>query len=156
MAVKEYPAGTLLIQSGQPLTALHVITKGSVRASYPGGEFYLSKGDVIGVCGINYDSYVITYQAVEDTALASYPCAGERLATILGAKPDLTNIIVSSLFRQISDVIDQYEMMRFDCDTFYQCLQKNYSGYYRFCTAHGLTARALLGLESVAEHVLEE
>ncbi len=156
MAVKEYPAGTLLIQSGQPLTALHVITKGSVRASYPGGEFYLSKGDVIGVCGINYDSYVITYQAVEDTALASYPCAGERLATILGAKPDLTNIIVSSLFRQISDVIDQYEMMRFDCDNFYQYLQKNYSEYYRFCTAHGLTARALPGLESVAELVLEE
>ncbi len=156
MAVKEYPAGTMLVQSGQALTALHVITKGSVRASYPGGEFYLRKGDVIGVCGINYDSYVITYQAVEDTALASYPCTGERLATILGAKSDLTNIIVSSLFRQIHDVIDQYEMMRFDCDNFYQYLQKNYSEYCRFCTTHGLTARVLPELESVAELVLEE
>ncbi|MDE7283730.1 MAG: cyclic nucleotide-binding domain-containing protein [Lachnospiraceae bacterium] len=156
MAVKEYPAGTMLVQSGQTLTALHVITKGSVRASYPGGEFYLRKGDVIGVCGINYDSYVITYQAVEDTALASYPCTGERLATILGAKQDLTNIIVSSLFRQINDVIDQYEMMRFDCENFYQYLQKSYSEYCRFCTTHGLTARVLPELESVAELVLEE
>lgn len=156
MAVKEYPAGTMLVQSGQTLTALHVITKGSVRASYPGGEFYLRKGDVIGVCGINYNSYVISYQAVEDTALASYPCTGERLATILGAKQDLTNIIVSSLFRQINDVIDQYEMMRFDCENFYQYLQKNYSEYCRFCSTHGLTARVLPGLESVAELVLEE
>ena len=52
MAVKEFPAGTQLIQSGQNLSALHVIAKGSVRATYPGGEFYLSKGDVIGVCEI--------------------------------------------------------------------------------------------------------
>ncbi|MCM1047241.1 MAG: cyclic nucleotide-binding domain-containing protein [Clostridiales bacterium] len=156
MAVKEFAAGTMLIQSGQPLTALHVITKGSVRASYPGGEFYLRKGDVIGVCGINYDSYVITYQAVEDTALATYPCTGERLATILSAKSDLPNILVSSLFRQINDIIDQYEMMRFDCDNFYQYLQTSYSEYCRFSTVHGLAARALPGLESISELKLEE
>lgn len=35
MAVKEFPAGTQLIQSGQNLTALHVIAKGTVRATYP-------------------------------------------------------------------------------------------------------------------------
>lgn len=52
MAVKEFPAGTQLIQSEQNLTALHVIAKGSVRASYPGGTFYLKKGDVIGVCEV--------------------------------------------------------------------------------------------------------
>ncbi|MCM1262997.1 MAG: cyclic nucleotide-binding domain-containing protein [Butyrivibrio sp.] len=156
MAVKEFAAGTMLIQSGQPLTALHVITKGSVRASYPGGEFYLRKGDVIGVCGINYDSYVITYQAVEDTALATYPCTGERLATILSAKSDLPNILVSSLFRQVNDIIDQYEMMRFDCDNFYQYLQISYSEYCRFSTTHGLTARALPGLETISELKLEE
>lgn len=52
MAVKEFPAGTQLIQSEQNLTALHVVAKGSVCASYPGGTFYLKKGDVIGVCEI--------------------------------------------------------------------------------------------------------
>ena len=45
MAVKEFPAGAQLIQSEQNLTALHVIAKGSVCASYPGGTFYLKKGD---------------------------------------------------------------------------------------------------------------
>lgn len=156
MAVKEYAAGTLLAQSGQKLTALHVITKGSVLASYPGGEFYLRKGDVIGVCELNYDSYFITYSAVEDTALASYTCSGEHLTAILSSKPDLSNIIVSSLFRQIRDMLDQYEMTRFDCDNFYQYLQKSYSEYCRFCATHGLTARALPGLETISELVLEE
>lgn len=156
MAVKEYPSGTLLIQSEQALTALHVITKGSVRASYPGGEFYLRKGDVIGVCELNYDSHFITYQTVEDTALASYPCTGERLSAILGAKSDLPNFIISSLFRQIQDILDQYEMAKFDCDNFYQYLQKSYSEYCRFSATHGLAARALPGLESLTELVLEE
>lgn len=43
MSVKEFPMGTSIIQSEQAITALHVITKGLVRASYPGGEFYLKK-----------------------------------------------------------------------------------------------------------------
>lgn len=43
MAVKEFPAGTQLIQSEQNLTALHLIAKGSVRADYPGGTYYLQK-----------------------------------------------------------------------------------------------------------------
>ena len=61
MAAKEFPAGTQLIQSEQPINALHVIAKGTVKAAYPGGEFYLSKGDVIGVCELFYDSHFISY-----------------------------------------------------------------------------------------------
>ena len=62
MAVKEFPAGTQLIQSEQNQTGLHVIAKGSVCASYPGGTFYLKKGDVIGVCEIFFGSHFITYE----------------------------------------------------------------------------------------------
>lgn len=39
MNVKEFPAGTVVVQSEQPINALHVIAKSTVRATYPGGEF---------------------------------------------------------------------------------------------------------------------
>lgn len=156
MAVKEFPAGTVLIQREQAITALHVITKGSVRASYPGGEFYLSKGDVIGVCELFYDSYFISYQAAEDTALASYACTNGHLAELLRTKSDLSNFIVSSLFRQIKEILDQYELTKFDCQNFYQYLMKSYSEYDRFSLKHGLSTRVLPGLESVTELELEE
>ncbi len=156
MAVKEFPAGSQLIQSEQAIAALHVIAKGSVRASYPGGEFYLQKGDVIGVCELFYDSYFISYQATEDTALASYPCANGSLSELLRTKSDLSNLIVSSLFRQLQDILDQYELMRFDCDNFYQYLMKSYSEYCRFTAKHGLATRVLPGLETMSELVLEE
>ncbi|MBD5454778.1 MAG: Crp/Fnr family transcriptional regulator, partial [Lachnospiraceae bacterium] len=91
MAVKEYPMGAPLMQREQAITALYVVTKGSVRASYPGGEFYLQKGDVIGVCELFYDSYFISYQAAEDnTALASYSCTDGALSDLLHTKSDLS------------------------------------------------------------------
>ena len=157
MAVKEYPMGAPLMQREQAITALYVITKGTVRASYPGGEFYLQKGDVIGVCELFYDSYFISYQAAEDnTALASYSCTDGALSDLLHTKSDLSNIIVVSLFRQLQEILDQYELMKFDCNNFYQYLMKSYSEYCRFTAKHGLSTRALPGLENVSELVLEE
>ncbi len=156
MAVKEYPAGTVMIQSEHTLNALHVIVKGSVRASYPGGELYLHKGDVMGICELNYDTHFINYQAVEDTALAAYPCTEKQLTQIIRTKPDLCNIIVNSLFKQLHEILDQYEMSKFDCDTFYQYLMKSYEEYCRFTSKHSLAARILPELDSVTELVLEE
>ena len=149
MAAKEFPMGTLLIQSEQPISALHLITKGSVRAFYPGGEFYLNKGDVIGVCELAYDSYFISYQAVEDISLASYACTDGHLSELLRAKSDLSNLIVSSLFRQLKEILDQYELTKFDCDNFYQYLMKSYSEYGRFTAKHGIAARLVSGLENL-------
>ncbi len=156
MAAKEFPMGTLLIQSEQPISALHLITKGSVRAFYPGGEFYLNKGDVIGVCELAYDSYFISYQAVEDISLASYACTDGHLSELLRAKSDLSNLIVSSLFRQLKEILDQYELTKFDCDNFYQYLMKSYSEYGRFTAKHGIATRVLPGLEDVTEMELED
>lgn len=156
MAAKEYSSGAVLVQSEQAISALHVITKGTVHASYPGGEFYLHKGDVIGVCELFYDSHFITYRAVDDTALASYSCTGKNLSTILSAKSDLPNLIVTSLLKQFQDILDQYEMTRFDCDNFYQYLMKSYDEYRRFTIKHSLATRALPGLETVTELTLEE
>lgn len=155
MAVKEFPLGTVLIQSEQPISALHLITKGSVRATYPGGEFYLGKGDVIGVCELAYDSYFISYQAVEDTAIASYACTEGHLSELLHVKSDLSNLIVSSLFRQLKEILDQYELTKFDCDNFYQYLMKSYSEYGRFTSKHGIATRVLPGLEDLTEMELE-
>ena len=156
MAVKEYPAGTQLIQSEQNITALHVIAKGTVRATYPGGVFYLSKGDVIGVCELFFDSHFISYQAEEATSLASYSYSAAQLSNIMHSNADMANLIVTSLFRQFHDIFDQYELGRFDCDNFYHYLMDRYDEYVSFCSKHNFSPRSLPGLESLSELVLEE
>lgn len=156
MAVKEFPAGTQLIQSEQNITSLHVIAKGTVRATYPGGVFYLYKGDVIGVCELFFDSYFISYQAEESTSLASYPYTVAQLSNIMHSNSDMANLIVTSLFRQFQEIFDQYELGRFDCDNFYHYLMDSYEGYLSFCSKYNFSPRALPGLETLSELVLEE
>ena len=156
MSVKEFPAGTVLVQSEQAITALHVIAKGTVRASYPGGEFYLYKGDVIGVCELFFDSYFITYQTEETTSVASYPFSVAQLSGIMRSNADMADRIVTSMFRQFQEILDQYELARFDCDNFYHYLTDSYESYLTFCGKHNISARALPGLETLSELVLEE
>ncbi len=153
---KEYPAGMLLAQSGQTLTALQVIAKGTVKATYPGGEYYLSKGDVIGICELFYCSYYISYTAEETVSLVSYPCSESKLSDLVRSNPDIAGLIVASLFKQFQEISDQYELARFDCDNFYHYLMGSYEDYVSFCTKHGFSARALPELENLSELVLEE
>lgn len=156
MAVKEFPAGTQLIQSGQNLTALHVIARGSVRATYPGGTFYLTKGDVIGVCEIFFGSYFISYETEETTGIASYPCTAAQLSALMQKSVDLTNMIVSSLFRQSHEIFDQYSLMRFDSENFYHFLMGRYDEYQSLCVKHGFNPRALPDMDDLTPLSLEE
>ena len=156
MAVKEFPAGTVLVQSEQTITALHVVTNGTVHATYPGGELYLTKGDVIGVCDLSFGSYFITYQAEEAVSIASYSYSPAQLSDLLHTNPDLADRIILSMFKQFQEILDQYELARFDCDNFYHYLMNSYAEYLTFCTKHNISARTLPDLETLTELVLEE
>ena len=156
MNVKEFPAGTVVVQSEQPINALHVIAKGTVRATYPGGEFYLYKGDVIGACELFFDSHFITYQTEEASSIGSYPYSVTQLSGILHTNAEMSARIVTSMFRQVQEILDQYELARFDCDNFYHYLMDSYDGYRNFCSKHSISARALPGMETLSELVLEE
>lgn len=156
MAVKEFPAGTVLAQNGQAINALHLITKGTVRATYLGCEFYLTKGDVIGACGLLHSSYLFTYQAEDDVSIASYAYSASQLSTILRSGAEMVSRLTASMFKQFQEILDQYELARFDCDTFYHYLMSSYEEYVNFCAKRNFPARALPGLETLTELVLEE
>lgn len=156
MAVKEFPAGELLFQSEQPVSAIHLITNGTVRAAYPGGEFQLTKGDVIGICELHFGSYYMTYRAETATTLAPYPCSKAQLSDLMGSNADMAGRIISSLYKQLRAILGQYESARLDCDNFYHYLLDSYAQYTSFCTKHGVSARALPGLETLSELVLDE
>lgn len=156
MAAKEFSAGTVIVPGEQPINALYVIAKGTVRAAYPGGEFYLYKGDVIGACELFFDSHFITYQAEEICTIASYPYSVTQLSSILRSNVEMATRIVTSMFKQLQEILDQYELARFDCDNFYHYLMDSYDGYLNFCTKHNISPRALPGLETLSELVLEE
>ena len=156
MGIKEFPAGTVLAQNGQAINALHLITKGTVRATYLSCEFYLTKGDVIGACGLFNNSYLFTYQAEDDVSIASYAYSASQLSTILRSGAEMVSRITTSMFKQFLEILDQYELARFECDTFYHYLMSSYEEYVNFCAKRKFPARTLPGLETLTELVLEE
>ena len=82
-------------------------------------------------------SYYITYQTEEATALAPYPCTKVQLAELMGSNPEMADRIVTSLYRQLKAILDQYKLARKDCDNFYHYLTDSYTQYASFCTKHG-------------------
>ncbi|MEZ3507481.1 MAG: hypothetical protein K1W10_11170 [Lachnospiraceae bacterium] len=156
MAIKEFPAGEILFQSEQPVTSIHLITRGTVQATYPGGSFQLTKGDVIGICELHLGSYYIAYQTTEPVSLAPYPCSKAQLSDLMSSNVEMSGRIIFSLYKQLRAILDQYEQARTDCDQFYHYLMDSYAQYSSFCTKHGVSARALPGLETLSELVLDE
>ena len=93
---KELQKGTVICQSGQPVDSIHMIIKGTVRAIYTGGEYFLEKGDVIGLCDLYRQNYIFTYTALDDVTIATFPykktgfpscCAGSRILPRLRPNP---------------------------------------------------------------------
>ena len=56
MMTKEIPQGELIYTGDKKLLNLYLIMRGTASASYPGGEFTLRSGDVIGLCDADFDT----------------------------------------------------------------------------------------------------
>ncbi len=153
---KEYKSGAVIFQSGQRIQALHMIAKGTVRAVYSGGEFFLDKGDIIGLSALNHDSYIFTYIASDDVTIASFPYQEDRLSELLAQKPDFAQLIMKSNFKQIKSVIEEYELTKYDCDSLYHYLLDSYKEYSAFCERYSISPRLLPDLETIAPLTLEE
>ncbi len=153
---KEFKSGTVICQSGHKIESLYMIAKGTVRAVYSGGEFFLDKGDIIGLSALQHDSYIFSYIASDDVTVASFPYQEGRLAELLAQKPDFAQLIMKSSFKQIKSVIEEYEYMKYDCDTLYHYLLDSYKEYSSLCERYSISPRLLPDLETIAPLSLED
>lgn len=153
---KEIQQGTIICESGQPFTALHMIIKGTVRAIYSDGEFFLDKGDIIGLCELYHDSYIFTYIASDDVTIASFPYKPGSMIALFKRQPDFAQLTASSCFKQMKNVLEVYEFSKYDCDSLYHYLMDSYTEYTVLCERHRISSRLLPDLESIEPLALEE
>ena len=123
MAGTTLKKGTIIYKSGQPMTALHLITQGTVQAEYPGGTYQLKKGDVIGICEICSEIHFLGYTALEDCMYLTYPISSmEALDDLLQKHPDAARFFLLSLFRQINTLLGKSSFSEMNCADLYQNL----------------------------------
>lgn len=136
--------GKLIYSSGQPMTALHIIAKGKVRATYPGGTYTLVQGDVIGICEICSEVHFVDYITLEDTTLMTYPLNNiDALEKVLRSHAAMVKLFLLSLFRQLNIVLEKVMPAETICDNLYQALTNDYSQYTALCSRYRVQPRAL-------------
>lgn len=153
---KEIASGAVICQSGQPFNSLHMILKGTVRVVYADGEFFLDKGDIIGLCEIYHDSYIFTYIASDDVSLASFPYKPGSLSTQFNKQPDFAQLITKSCLKQMKNVLEIYDFLHYDCDNLYHYLTETYTEYKTLCERYSISPRLLPDLEESKPLTLED
>ena len=157
MAGNVFPKQTEIYCSGQPMTTLHLITSGSVKVKYPGGEYMLGKGDVIGICEICSEVHFLTYEAAVDTAVLTYPFTSmQMLGDMMSKNVDIGKFFLQSALRQINTVFSHCEVSSHACNNIYDNLVVAYNTYENICDKHRLAPTPMRGMEDLTAFISEE
>ena len=157
MAGNVLPKQSVIYTSGQPMTTLHLITSGSVKVKYPGGEYLLGKGDVIGICEICSEVHFLSYEAVTDTAVLTYPFTSMQVLTDLVSKNiDIAKFFLQSALRQINTLLNNCAVSSHACNNLYDNLLATYNTYTRICEKHRKTPLTLSGFNELTAFISEE
>lgn len=143
--------GKRIYNSGQPMTSVHLIVKGKVLAEYPGGDYQLGKGDVIGICELCSEVHFLGYITLEDTVILTYPVSNmDALEDLLQKHPDVTRLFLLSLFHQINILLEQSTLSEMNCTSLHQNLTEDYEKYNMLCSRYRIQSRTLENLNETA------
>lgn len=157
MADNNLQKGAVLYESGQPMSALHLITSGKVTVTYPGGTYNLGKGDVIGVCEICSEVHFLTYTAAEDSNIITYPFRNmAMLDNLLKKNADMARLFIMSACYQINTLLERCSVSELDCNSLHQTLLEDYETYNQLSTRYRMKARSLNNWESLTAYLGEE
>lgn len=149
--------GKQIYESGQPMTALHLITSGNVEVTYPGGTYALGKGDVIGICEICSEVHFLSYSALENTTILTYPLNNmDSLDDLLQKHPDVARLFLLSQFRQINTLQGKCSLSEVNCSNLYRSLTEDYEKYNLFCSRYRISPRSLEGFDALGAYLGDE
>ncbi|MCQ2519963.1 MAG: cyclic nucleotide-binding domain-containing protein [Lachnospiraceae bacterium] len=157
MATQEYSGGTLLASAGQSLVSLGLITRGKVHGTFPGGDISLSKGDVVGLIDIAFDSHFLTYQAIEDTSVIVLPLKDMKsIYDLMWSNADVAKTLFKSMVSQTVTLLSQYLRSKEECEIMHTQLLEWYNSYRQISLRNNIISRSLAQFDSFSELTLEE
>lgn len=156
MAAKAITKDSIIFQAGQPVDELYLIANGQVRASFPGGEFLLGKGDVIGLCDLYYGVHSFTYEALEDTQIGAYPFRQPSDLKALLKINELVRFFLFSSAKQTAAVFQAYASLKQEAEALGKSVAEQYQKYKALCTQYSIPVKALSALETAEEFSIED
>uniref|UniRef100_UPI004056C71C hypothetical protein n=1 Tax=Acetatifactor sp. TaxID=1872090 RepID=UPI004056C71C len=149
--------GTIVYESGKPMTALHLITSGKITVTYPGGTYQLGKGDVIGICEICSEIHFLQYTVAENATILTYNFSSiDVLDNILKNHFDIARLFILSACFQINTLLQQCSISEMNCASFHQILLEDYEKYTVLCNRYRIQSRNLNDWEELTAYLGEE
>lgn len=156
MAAKAITKDNIIFQAGQPVDGLYIIAGGQVRASFPGGEFLLGKGDVIGLCDLYYGVHSLTYETLEDTQIGAYPFRQASDLKALLKIPEIVRFFLFSSARQAAAVFKTYTALKQEAASLEASVLEQYQKYKALCIRYSIPVKALSALDTAEGFSLED
>ena len=157
MAGIDLPKQTAIYKAGQPLTALHLITNGSVRVQYSGGEYQLGKGDVIGITEIASEVHFLSYTTLTDINMLTYTyTSADTLLDLLQKHPDVARFFLLSAFRQITSLLSQCDVSVMEANNLFTGLVRHHQTYCEICGRYRIAAQVLPSFDILDTSFLDE
>jgi len=154
--MKEIQQGEVIYTAGQKINAMHMIMRGTVSVTYPGGRYLLRSGDVIGLCESGYTEAYMEYCAQEKLSVLSYPFGSMQLKELFEASNDAVKYFLSSFFRQFNEILGQYKLLKNEGESLYEYLKSLYEDYQSLCEKYGVTPGEPASYEDLMPLSLEE
>jgi len=152
MALKEIKEGTRIVTENR----LIFIMKGTVKATYPGGEFILKNQDIVGVSDIGIGNGTIVYEAIEKCAVVEYEYDYNSFSEFLDSHKDIRKYYVRSLFRQVNSVINCYKLLRNEYASLKSYIKGLYEDYVYYCEQSEISPGDLTEYDETMGFVFEE
>lgn len=148
MAAKVITKGNVIFRAGQSVDGLFIIAGGQVRATFPGGEFLLGKGDVIGLCDLYYGVHSFTYETLEDTQIGAYPFRQASDLKSLLKIPEIVRFFLFSSAKQAAAVFQSYIALRKEADSLEASVLEQYQKYKSLCIRYSVSVKSLSALDT--------
>lgn len=146
----------IIFRVGDPCDSFYIIADGSVDARIGTLSYPLKKGDVVGILNLTSKEHICTYIAATDVSLIPYPFANTKgLIAMMNKQEDLRKLLVSSLNRNICNIIASYNEDYKKCMELHTYLNGLQDTYHELAAGFHLTPKSLPFVDELKDFALE-
>ncbi len=141
MGLQTISKGQILHKAGNDsVSTIEVLVKGKVRVYDQYSQVVLSVGGIIGLIETPSKEYSYTYEALEDSAIYSYPYnSDEDVSVVIRSNPKIASILSSQAADSVYKFFNAYDKLYDDALTEYEKIKSDYADYPVMCIKAGET-----------------
>ena len=138
----------IIFRKGTKLNQICIIVNGTVDIYSKYYKLSVESGTMIGLSDIYSREYLFDYVAANDVTLYAYTYNNlDDLEKIIVTNPDISGLLVASIFKLLSSHLSQYTNLRKSCAFVFKYLFDCYGDYKSLCTNNDFIVKSLPILE---------